>query len=108
MKLFRILCIPFSEILAFVQQRRNMVFKYDALKLPGATIHQYKAIIICLTISAERKKPIRIWGQRHLLYFKECRRITYLDILTSGNLNSYLVDIDEQTEEILNIELIFM
>ncbi len=55
MKLFRILCIPFSEILAFVQQRRNMVFKYDALKLPGATIHQYKAIIICLTISAERK-----------------------------------------------------
>ena len=30
---------------------------------------------------------------------KEYRRITYLNLLTSGRLNAYLADIDKQTEE---------
>ena len=43
--------------------------------------------------------PIGLWGQRHLQYLKEYRRITYLNLLTSGRLNAYLADIDKQTEE---------
>lgn len=39
-----------------------------------------------------------MWGQRHLRYLKECHRITYANLLTSGKLNSYLVDIDERAE----------
>ena len=49
--------------------------------------------------TAEKEQPIGLWGQRHLQYLKEYRRITYLNLLTSGRLNAYLADIDKQTEE---------
>ena len=47
----------------------------------------------------EEDRPIGIWGQRHLRYLKEHRRVRYGNLLTSGKLNSYLVDIDRQAEE---------
>ena len=43
---------------------------------------------------------IGIWGQRHLRYLKEHRRVRYANLLTSGKLNGYLVDIDRQAEEL--------
>ena len=48
----------------------------------------------------EEQKPIGIWGQRHLRYLKKHHRVLYGNLLTSGKLNSYLVDIDRQAEEI--------
>ena len=53
----------------------------------------------CLTLPAEKEQPVGLWGQRHLRYLKEHRRALYLHLLTSGKLNSYLADIDEQAEE---------
>lgn len=47
----------------------------------------------------EEQKPIGIWGQRHRRYLKENRRVRYANLLTSGKLNGYLVDIDRQAEE---------
>ena len=47
----------------------------------------------------EEQKPIGIWGQRHLRYLKEHRRVRYANLLTSGELNAYLADIDRQAEE---------
>lgn len=47
----------------------------------------------------EEQKPIGIWGQRHRRYLKEHRRVLYGNLLTSGKLNGYLVDIDRQAEE---------
>lgn len=38
-------------------------------------------------------------GQRHKQYLKEYRRGVYLNLLTSGRLNSYLADIEEQAQE---------
>ncbi|WP_071442130.1 TnpV protein [Traorella massiliensis] len=55
--------------------------------------------IPCLILPAEKEQPIGLWGQRHLQYLKEYRRITYLNLLTSGRLNAYLADIDKQMEE---------
>ena len=52
-----------------------------------------------LILPAEEVKPIGVWGQRHLWYLKEYRRITYFNLLTSGKLNSYLAEIDKQAEE---------
>lgn len=52
-----------------------------------------------LILPAEEVKPIGVWGQRHLRYLKEYRRITYLNLLTSGKLNGYLADIDKQAEK---------
>ena len=53
----------------------------------------------CLALPDEEQKPIGIWGQRHLRYLKNHRKVLYTNLLTSGRLNSYLVDIDEQAEE---------
>ena len=52
-----------------------------------------------LVLPTEKEtRPIGVWGHRHLRYLKECHRITYANLLTSGKLNSYLVDIDERAE----------
>lgn len=57
--------------------------------------------IPCLTLPAEKGKPIGIWGQRHKRYLKEYKKATYTTLLTSGKLNSYLADINEQAENML-------
>lgn len=44
------------------------------------------------------QEPIGIWGQRHLRYLRECHRVRYANLLTSGELNAYLADIDRQAE----------
>ena len=49
----------------------------------------------------EEQKPIGIWGQRHLRYLKNHRKVLYINLLTSGKLNTYLADIDKQAEEML-------
>ena len=51
-----------------------------------------------LTLPPEEEKHIGVWGQRHLRYLKQHRRILYTNLLPSGRLNSYLADIDEQAE----------
>ena len=55
--------------------------------------------IPCLTVPAEKEKPIGIWGQRHLRYIKTERKALYAELLTSNRLNTYLADINEQAEE---------
>lgn len=47
----------------------------------------------------EEVKPIGLWGQRHARYLKIHRKVTYYNLLTSGRLNSYLAEIDEQAED---------
>ena len=48
----------------------------------------------------QEQEPIGVWGQRHLRYLKEHRRVRYATLLTSGELNAYLADIDRQAEEL--------
>ena len=52
-----------------------------------------------LVLPVEEIKSIGVWGQRHKRYLKEHKRVTYANSLTSGELNSYLADIDEQAQE---------
>ena len=54
----------------------------------------------CLKLPEEEQAYIGIWGQRHLRYLKKHHRVLYGNLLTSGKLNSYLVDIDRQAEEL--------
>ena len=51
-----------------------------------------------LTLPAEENRPIGIWGQRHARYLKQHYKVRYYNLLTSGKLNSYLADINEQAE----------
>ena len=55
--------------------------------------------IPCVTLPAEKEQPIGLFGRRHLRYLKEYRRVTYINLLTSGRLNTYLAEIDKQAQE---------
>ena len=44
------------------------------------------------------ERPIGIWGQRHARYLKEHHKMVYYELLTSGKLNDYLADLNEQAE----------
>ena len=55
--------------------------------------------IPCLKLPEEAQQPIGVWGQRHLRYIKQNRKVLYLNLLTSGKLNGYLADLNKQAEE---------
>lgn len=43
-------------------------------------------------------RPIGIWGQRHLRYIRKHKVGLYAELLTTGKLNDYLTDLNEQAE----------
>ena len=45
---------------------------------------------------------IDIWGQRHLRYLKQHRKVLYSELLISGKLNDYLADLNEQAEKMFS------
>ena len=69
-------------------------------EMGGAYVRQGDYFLPCLSLLAEKEnKPIGAWGQRHLRYLKQHRKVLYTNLLTSGRLNSYLADINEQAED---------
>ena len=68
-------------------------------EMGGTYIRQGDYLIPCLTLPEEEQRFIGVWGQRHLRYLKEYRRGVYLNLLTSGRLNDYLADIEEQAQK---------
>ena len=50
----------------------------------------------------QEQRPIGIWGQRHLRYIREHRIALYTELLTSGRLNTYLVELNEEAEAMLS------
>ena len=68
-------------------------------ELGGKYERQGDYLIPCIALFAEEEQPIGTWGQRHLDYLKQCHKVTYTNLLTSGRLNAYLVDVDKQAQE---------
>ena len=68
-------------------------------QLGGAYEQQGDYLLPYLTVPTDEEQPIGIWGQRHLDYLKQCRKVTYTNLLTSGKLNTYLADINKQAQE---------
>lgn len=68
-------------------------------ELGGKYERQGDYLIPCIALPTEEEQPIGTWGQRHLDYLKQHRRVTYTNLLTSGRLNTYLADIDRQAQE---------
>ena len=59
--------------------------------------------IPCLDLPAEKEEPsIGVWGRRHLRYIREHKKALYTSLLTSGRLQSYLVDVEEQAQELFD------
>ena len=55
-----------------------------------------------LALPEQENKPIGLWGHRHLCYIKRHKKVLYTNLLTSGKLNGYLADIDEQAEDMFS------
>ena len=56
-----------------------------------------------LSLSAEEKETnIGVWAMRHKRYLKQNHKVRYYNLLTSGNLDSYLADIEEQAQNLFS------
>ena len=47
-------------------------------------------------------RPIGILGQRHLRYIRKHKTSLYAELLTTGKLNDYLADLNEQAEALFS------
>ena len=56
-----------------------------------------------LTLSSEEQRPIGKWGRMHRDYLKEHRPIRFNDLVLSGQLWTYLADLNEQALERLSL-----
>ena len=52
-----------------------------------------------LPAEEEKEANIGVWGMRHKRYLKQNHKVFYYNLLTRGELNSYLADIENQAEE---------
>ena len=48
----------------------------------------------------ETQANIGVWGMRHKRYLKQNHKVLYYNLLTSGKLNSYLEDIEQQAQDL--------
>ena len=56
----------------------------------------------CLTVPATEEQPIGLWGRQHRSYLKDRHPALYNALLLSGELSSYLANIDQQAEAMLS------
>ena len=55
---------------------------------------------LSLPAEEENEADIGIWRMRHKRYLKQKHKVLYYNLLTSGKLNSYLVDIEQQAQNL--------
>lgn len=55
-----------------------------------------------LPAEEEKKANIGVWAMRHKLYLKQHHKVLYYNLLTSGKLDLYLADIEEQASNMLS------
>ena len=59
--------------------------------------------IPCLELPVEKEERyIVVWGQRHLRYIRQHKKVFYTNLVTSGKLQSHLADIEEQAQELFD------
>ena len=53
-----------------------------------------------ITVQTKETECIGLWGQRHARHLKEYHKVLYMNLLTSGKLYRYLVDVDRQAGDV--------
>ena len=53
-----------------------------------------------LPAEEEKEANIGVWGMRHKRYLKQNHKVLYYNLLTSGKLNLYLADIEQQAQDL--------
>ena len=72
------------------------------LEKQGSTYTQVGDYMLPDLLQAEEEKEanIGIWAMRHKRYLKQNHKVLYYNLLTSGKLNSYLADIEQQAQQL--------
>ena len=55
-----------------------------------------------LPAEEEMEANIGFWGMRHKRYLKQNHKVRYYNLLTSGKLDSYLANIEEQAQNLFS------
>ena len=55
-----------------------------------------------LPAEEEKEANIGVWAMRHKRYLKQNHKVRYYNLLTSGKLNSYLADIEQQAKNLFS------
>lgn len=53
-----------------------------------------------LPTEEEKEVNIGVWAMRHKRYLKQNHKVRYYNLLTRGELNSYLADIEQQAQQL--------
>ena len=53
-----------------------------------------------LPAEEETEANIGVWAMRHKRYLKQNHKVLYYNLLTRGELNSYLADIEQQAQDL--------
>ena len=53
-----------------------------------------------LPAEEETEANLGVWEMRHKRYLKQNHKVLYYNLLTSGKLNSYLVDIEQHAQDL--------
>ena len=70
-------------------------------QLGGTYTQQGDYLLPNLTLPAEKETGnIGVWALRHKRYLKHHHKVLYYNLLTSGKLDSYLADIEEQAQQL--------
>ena len=54
-------------------------------------------------LPGNEESAVGIWGRRHARWLRRNRRVTYINLLTSGKLPGYLAEIDRQAQEMVTL-----
>lgn len=70
----------------------------------GGTYTQIGDYMLPDLLPAEEEKEVNIgvWAMRHKRYLKQNHKVLYYNLLTSGKLNSYLADIEQQAQHLFS------
>ena len=70
----------------------------------GGTYTQVGDYMLPDLLPAEEEKEVNIgvWAMRHKRNLKQNHKVRYYNLLTSGKLDLYLVDIEEQAEKMFS------
>lgn len=68
----------------------------------GGTYTQVGDYMLPDLLPAEEEKEVNIgvWAMRHKRYLKQNHKVLYYNLLTSGKLNSYLADVEQQAQDL--------
>lgn len=67
----------------------------------GTYTQQGDYLLPNLILPAEKETGyIGVWATRHKRYLKQYHKVLYYNLLTSGKMNSYLADIEQQAQQL--------